>query len=59
MQYSGFMSDGQMHGKGKLIYESGESYEGDWVRGKRHGQGHYVYIDGSTFTGTWYVAISA
>ena len=42
MQYSGFMSDGQMHGKGKLVYENGEVYEGDWVRGKRHGQGQYV-----------------
>jgi hypothetical protein len=30
MQYSGFMFEGQMHGKGKLIYENGESYEGEW-----------------------------
>lgn len=34
MQYTGQIVDGLMHGKGKLTYESGESYEGDWVKGK-------------------------
>lgn len=32
---------------GKLVYDNGEFYEGDWVRGKRHGKGTYVYADGT------------
>jgi hypothetical protein len=31
---------------GKLVYDNGEYYEGDWVRGKRHGKGTYAYADG-------------
>jgi hypothetical protein len=38
---------------GKLIYDNGEYYEGEWMRGKRHGKGIYVYIDGSRFEGSW------
>lgn len=34
MQYQGQILDGQMHGCGKLTYENGEYYDGDWVRGK-------------------------
>lgn len=33
MEYSGQILDGQMHGKGKLVYRNGESYEGDWIKG--------------------------
>lgn len=33
MQYQGQIVDGQMHGSGKLTYENGEFYDGDWVRG--------------------------
>lgn len=33
MQYQGQIQDGQMHGKGKLTYESSEYYDGDWVKG--------------------------
>ena len=31
---------------GKLVYDNGESYEGEWNRGKRHGKGIYVYLNG-------------
>ena len=27
------MLDGQMHGQGKLVYENGECYNGEWVKG--------------------------
>ena len=53
MQYQGQISDGQMHGKGKLVYENGEYYSGEWVKGKRHGIGEYVYSDGSKYSGMW------
>ena len=33
MQYQGQIMDGQMHGVGKLTYENGEYYDGEWVRG--------------------------
>ena len=48
MQYSGQISDGQMHGVGKLVYPNGEEYEGDWVYGKRHGRGKCVHVTSST-----------
>ena len=53
MQYSGQILDGQMHGKGRLVYENGEIYAGDWLRGKRHGRGEYTYNDGTKFEGVW------
>ena len=37
MQYTGQIMDGQMHGRGALIYPNGERYDGSWVHGKRHG----------------------
>ena len=36
MQYQGQILDGQMHGSGKLTYENGEYYDGDWVRCKKN-----------------------
>lgn len=33
MKYQGQILDGQMHGKGKLTYDNGEYYDGDWVKG--------------------------
>ena len=35
MKYQGQILDGQMHGEGKLIYDNGEYYDGEWQRGKR------------------------
>jgi hypothetical protein len=34
MEYQGQILDGQMHGRGKLIYENNEYYAGEWVRGR-------------------------
>ena len=33
MKYQGQILDGQMHGEGKLIYDNGEYYDGEWQRG--------------------------
>jgi hypothetical protein len=35
MKYQGQILDGQMHGDGKLTYDNGEYYDGEWVKGKR------------------------
>jgi hypothetical protein len=34
MEYQGQILDGQMHGHGKLKYENGEYYDGEWVKGR-------------------------
>ncbi|RYY84829.1 hypothetical protein EON63_08535 [archaeon] len=34
MEYQGHILDGQMHGHGKLKYENGEYYDGEWVKGR-------------------------
>jgi hypothetical protein len=33
MEYQGQILDGQMHGHGKLKYENGEFYDGEWLKG--------------------------
>lgn len=41
------------NGKGRIIYSSGEVYEGEWKNDKFHGHGIYYDVDGSTYTGEW------
>jgi hypothetical protein len=36
--YKGEWKDGEMNGKGKYTYSSGNMYEGVWKDGKRHGK---------------------
>lgn len=50
-RYSGEVdTNGLMHGKGKLIFENGDIYEGQFVQGKMHGEGK-LYTHGSTHEG--------
>ena len=44
---------GVPHGKGKMVWPSGDYYEGQFKNGKRHGEGRRVNVDGSTFTGQY------
>ena len=42
-----------MHGKGKLTFADGNSYEGDYRDGKREGNGTFIYSDGRKYVGGW------
>ena len=49
--YTGYLVDGILHGKGKMVWNNGSSYDGDWNHGKVHGNGTYIYSDGGTYAG--------
>ncbi|MFZ6751098.1 energy transducer TonB [Undibacterium sp. Ren11W] len=52
--YSGEInSNRQFEGKGKLIYNDGASYIGDFKDGKRNGQGEMTYNDGARYVGSF------
>lgn len=40
-------------GKGKITYNSGDTFTGSWENGKKSGQGTYKSKDGTTYNGTW------
>jgi hypothetical protein len=45
---------GQKHGRGKISFESGDSYEGEFVSDIICGHGTFIWgTDGATFTGEW------
>lgn len=44
---------GRRSGKGKITYQSGASYEGNFVNNKYHGKGKYVWDDGDQYEGEW------
>lgn len=39
------------HGKGKIRYRHGNSYDGDWKNDQENGNGIYTYDDGDTYEG--------
>jgi hypothetical protein len=49
--YLGSFNDDVKHGKGKIIYEGGDSYEGDFLNGKLTGYGKYKWEDNNTYEG--------
>ena len=52
LRYEGcFNEAGQFHGKGRLVWRNGDSYEGDFELGNRHGQGIYRWDDGRQYSG--------
>lgn len=52
-RYKGDFSNGQFHGKGRLLYKSGpdREYEGQFLRGQRSGLGKLTLADGSVYEG--------
>ena len=51
--YYGQTFDGLRDGKGKLVLENGDVYEGNWKEGQKNGQGIYLYASGIKYNGTW------
>ena len=41
------------NGKGMLIHNDGDVYEGDWVNNKAQGTGEYRHYDGARYVGEW------
>ena len=49
--YTGDLLMGEQHGWGKMIWDDGDEYEGDWEYGIGHGEGTYSW-DGNVYTGS-------
>ena len=41
------------HGTGKMTYEDGSVYQGEWRDGKKRGKGTMTYADGDVYEGKW------
>ena len=42
-----------MHGKGKLSWADGKTYEGDYRDDKKEGFGTFIWADGRKYVGGW------
>ena len=45
---------GQKHGNGKMLYDNGNEYEGQWKNNKRDGEGTTKYASGNVYTGEYF-----
>lgn len=50
-RYRGMLEFGLLSGKGKLVLDSGDVYEGHFRGNYRHGFGKYTYANGDTYIG--------
>jgi len=53
MEYNGEKRNDEFHGKGKLVKENGDIYEGNFQFGEFHGQGKYIINQDVTCKGKW------
>jgi len=51
--YNGVLTDGHYTGRGKQVWPSGASYEGDYLNDRANGHGTYRTSTGEVFTGNW------
>ena len=52
--YTGTVDENnRRHGEGKLVFNTGTIYEGDFVRGVYEGKGKMTFASGSTYDGGW------
>lgn len=43
----------QKNGRGKMIYNNGDTYDGEWINNKKHGRGIMIYKNMDTYDGSW------
>ena len=51
-KYVGEIKNAKRHGKGKMSYENGNSYDGEWESDNFHGNGTYLN-DTDSYEGQW------
>lgn len=51
--YDGDWLLGRMHGKGVLVFASGDSYKGQFVHGAPHGDGTFTFANGIALQGSF------
>jgi hypothetical protein len=53
-RYEGNYKDGLRSAVGRMVYPSGDVYEGEWLDNKMHGEGSYTYKKtGDIYSGSW------
>eukprot|EP01062_Namystynia_karyoxenos_P046668 TRINITY_DN35023_c0_g1_i1.p1 TRINITY_DN35023_c0_g1~~TRINITY_DN35023_c0_g1_i1.p1 ORF type:complete len:815 (+),score=262.49 TRINITY_DN35023_c0_g1_i1:68-2512(+) len=53
-RYVGDVKGGRRHGRGRIHYDNGDVFEGEFREGRRHGVGVVTYADsGRQFEGNW------
>jgi hypothetical protein len=53
-RYEGNYKDGMKHGVGKMVFPSGDIYEGEWFEDKMNGEGSYTYTkSGDIYSGSF------
>ena len=52
-QYNGQIINGKKNGFGKMNYENGDLYEGNWKDGLREGEGTLINNNGAKYYGIW------
>jgi hypothetical protein len=40
-------------GRGKVVWDNGDSFDGSLVKGQRQGEGQFVWASGQRYSGTW------
>lgn len=51
--FEGQWVNNNMHGSGKMVYDTGAVFEGDFVAGMRHGTGTLTYANSDVYVGGW------
>eukprot|EP01102_Stenamoeba_stenopodia_P005498 TRINITY_DN1621_c0_g1_i2.p1 TRINITY_DN1621_c0_g1~~TRINITY_DN1621_c0_g1_i2.p1 ORF type:complete len:583 (+),score=132.56 TRINITY_DN1621_c0_g1_i2:66-1814(+) len=46
-------AEGKLEGKGKMKFNDGSRYIGEWKDDQRHGEGVFHYVDGAKYTGSY------
>lgn len=51
--YEGGFAEGNLSGKGNMVYPEIGTYIGEFKNGNKHGEGQFIWNDGDKFSGIW------